>query len=60
MLIENINNSFIKYNPHFGCSAKDYYLYCVDLLKKFLTNQKKSIIFLLTQTLKILTIQTLL
>lgn len=40
MILENINNNFIKYNSFYSCHINDYCLYCVDLIKKFLYNNQ--------------------
>jgi len=47
MIVEKINNSYIKYSPTHGNHSKEYYYYCIDIIKNFLykTNKNYNVIF---------------
>jgi hypothetical protein len=43
MIIEQIKNSFIVYNENHDIHIREYYLYCVNLIKKSLNNYNNDI-----------------
>jgi hypothetical protein len=43
MIIEQIKNSFITYNENHDIHIREYYLYCVELIKKRLNNYDNNI-----------------
>lgn len=47
MIVESISGSYLKYDDFHGKHTKDYYLYCIDLIKNYLrrTEKRYNIIF---------------